>query len=304
MSDANSASARSPGTLYVVGTPLGNLGDMTPRAIQTLRDVRLIAAEDTRHTRRLLNYFAIKTRAISYHEHNRVSRLPELLRALSEGDLALVSDAGMPAISDPGQELVAAAAAVGHAIVAVPGPSAPITALAVSGIPCPAFHFLGFLPRKRNDRQRALTAGATWPGALVLLEAPHRLQATLRDLLETLGDRQVAVCCELTKLFEGVVRGPVSQAIAHYESHPPRGEFTVVVAGGVPAADPPTRTSGAAGRDPSSTEAMPEIDLDLAGRYAALLESRGDPKAALTQLSQETGRPRKALYAQLRAGRD
>ena len=274
------------GRLYVVATPIGNLGDITLRALETLRAVALVAAEDTRRTGALLRHFRIDTPLVSYHAHNRVARLPRLLAALAQGDLALVSDAGTPAISDPGQELIAAAGAAGHEIVAVPGPSAPIAALAVSGLSASLFHCAGFLPRRASQRRRCLAQMAGWPGTLILFEAPHRLRGTLADLLDVLGDRQVAVCCELTKLFEQVLRTTLAAAAAHFQAVEPRGEFTLVVA-------------GAGTLEQRTPEAPPSARLRQ--RYAALLSQLGDRKQALRALAAETRLPRKTLYAALLA---
>ena len=206
-----------PGTLYVVGTPIGNLEDLSPRAARVLRQVPLVAAEDTRVARRLLNRLDARPRLISFHEHNWRERLELILQAMDECDAALVSDAGMPGVSDPGRELVAAAAAKGVRIESVPGPSAVTTALAVSGMPADAFQFLGFLPRRRSERQARLRQAAASPLTLALFEAPHRLRATLEDIAAILGDRPIAVCRELTKLHEEVFRGTPSEALAHFD---------------------------------------------------------------------------------------
>ena len=221
-----------PGTLYVVGTPIGNLEDLSPRAARVLRLVTLVAAEDTRVTRRLLNHLEARPRLVSFHEHNWRERLETVLQALEQGDAALVSDAGMPGISDPGRELVAAASAAGMRVESVPGPSAVTTALAISGLPADAFRFLGFLPRRRRERQERLREASASPFTLVLFEAPHRLRATLEDIDAIFGQRSIAVCRELTKLHEEVYRGTASGALAHFES--PRGEFSLVIAGAAP----------------------------------------------------------------------
>ena len=218
-----------PATLYVVGTPIGNLEDLSPRAARVLRAVALVAAEDTRVTRRLLSRIDAHPRLISFNEHNWRQRPEAVLEALEGGDAALVSDAGMPGISDPGRELVAVAAGRGIRVESVPGPSAVTTALAVSGLPADAFRFLGFLPRRRRDRLARLTEAATWPDTLALFEAPHRLRASLEDIAAIFGDRPIAVCRELTKLHEEVYRGTASGALEHFDA--PRGEFVVVLAG-------------------------------------------------------------------------
>ena len=223
-------SADSPtGTLYVVGTPIGNLEDLSLRAARVLREVPLVAAEDTRVARRLLTHLGARPRLLSYNEHNRQERLPRLLRELGQGDVALVSDAGMPGISDPGRELVAAAAEQGIKVESVPGPSAVTTALAVSGLPADSFLFLGFLPRSRRERRDTLRHASLSPTTVVLFEAPHRLRATLEDIVAIFGNRPLAVCRELTKLYEEIYRGTAGEALEHFDS--PRGEFVLVLAG-------------------------------------------------------------------------
>ena len=190
------------GTLYLVATPIGNLEDLSPRAVSTLREARLIAAEDTRVTRKLLAHFDLHTSLTSYLEHNKLSKLDSILAALAQGDVALVSDAGTPAINDPGYELVRAALAAGHSVCPIPGPSAPLAALAASGLPTAAFLYLGYLPRKSTDRRALLEQIAALSYTLIFLESPHRLLAGLADLEYSLGDRQIAVARELTKVHE------------------------------------------------------------------------------------------------------
>ncbi len=218
-----------PGTLYVVATPIGNLEDLTSRAGRVLGEVALIAAEDTRQTRKLLSHLNLFIRTVSYNQHNARQRTPALLDALREGDVALVTDAGAPGVSDPGAWLVAEAARAGFAVVSVPGPSAVTAALAVSGFPADTFHFLGFLPRTAKARRAALNGASSLRATLVLFEAPHRLRAALDDIAETLGDRRVAVCREMTKVHEEVFRGTVREAITYFDA--PRGEFTLVIEG-------------------------------------------------------------------------
>jgi 16S rRNA (cytidine1402-2'-O)-methyltransferase len=280
--------ARGTGKLYVVATPIGNLGDITLRALDVLRAVRLIAAEDTRHTRKLLAHYEIRARLTSYHEHNRAARLPALLGELDRGDIALVSDAGTPLISDPGQELVAAAAAAGREIVAIPGPSSLAAALSVAGFDATPSHFLGFLPRRPGPRRQVLHGARSWPGALVIFEAPHRLLAVLGDLLEVLGDRRLAVCSDLTKLHERVQRSTIGEAIQAAERVPPRGEFTLVVAGA-----PQTPPASAESPDPARLQA----------RFEVLQKTHGSRPSALSALAAETGAPRKTLYRLLVARR-
>jgi 16S rRNA (cytidine1402-2'-O)-methyltransferase len=219
------------GTLYLVATPIGNLEDISARALRVLGEVDLILAEDTRHTGRLLKHFEITTHLTSYFEHNKLARLESVLAKLAKGDLALVSDAGTPALNDPGYELVRAALEAGHPVSPVPGPSAPLAALVASGLPTDRFLYLGYLGRRKSERRRQLAEVQGLPYTLVFLETPHRLQAALADIQAELGNRQMAVARELTKLHEEIVRGTVSQAIAHFEGKPPRGEITLVIAG-------------------------------------------------------------------------
>ena len=216
--------------LYVVATPIGNLEDVTLRALRILSEARLIAAEDTRTTRKLLGRHGIKTPLVSFHEHNREARLPQILDTLRTGDVALVSEAGVPTLSDPGRELVRRALETGIRVVPVPGPSALTAAISVSGMPADAFTFLGFLPRRQGDRRKLLESVATSPQTVVIFEAPHRLRRALEDMLAVWGDRRITVCRELTKLYEEVFPGTISQALAYFTE--PRGEFTLVVEGG------------------------------------------------------------------------
>jgi 16S rRNA (cytidine1402-2'-O)-methyltransferase len=219
------------GTLYLVATPIGNLNDMSPRAIRILREVSLIAAEDTRVTRKLLTHFDIRSSLTSYYEHNKLTKLDSILAALTTGDVALVSDAGTPAINDPGYELVKAALTAGHSICPVPGPSAPVAALAASGLPTDSFLYLGYLPRKASARREFVGKIASLPYTLIFLETPHRLLEALADLEIVLGDRQIAVARELTKIHEEIWRGTLSGAREHFTKNEPRGEFTLVVEG-------------------------------------------------------------------------
>ncbi|HEY3117003.1 MAG TPA: 16S rRNA (cytidine(1402)-2'-O)-methyltransferase [Chloroflexota bacterium] len=221
------------GTLYIVGTPIGNLEDITLRAIRILSSVDFIMAEDTRSARTLLSHHGILTPVTSFHEFTRTGKLLRLIQRLEEGeDGALISEAGMPCISDPGYPLVREALAVGCDVTPVPGPSAVLTALVVSGLPTNAFHFVGFLPRRVTERRKRLEELSRQPDTLVCFEAPHRLLRTLHDLAATFGtERPMAVARELTKRYEEVVRGTVGEAIARFEAQRPRGEFTLVVAG-------------------------------------------------------------------------
>ena len=219
------------GTLYLVATPIGNLEDMSPRAVRILREASLIAAEDTRHTGKLLKHFEIETPITSYFEHNKLNKLDFILEKLATGDVALVSDAGTPAINDPGYELVKAALDSKHDVRPVPGPSAPITALTVSGLPTDSFLYLGYLPHKTSERHRRLEEVESQPYTLVFLESPYRIVEALEDILLVLGDRRLCVAREMTKMFEEYWRGNVSEAVHYFSSQPARGEFTLVVDG-------------------------------------------------------------------------
>jgi 16S rRNA (cytidine1402-2'-O)-methyltransferase len=268
------------GTLYLVATPIGNLEDLSPRAQRLLRQAALIAAEDTRHTLKLLNHFNIHNRLVSYHEHNKLSRLDEILSALQTGDVALVSDAGTPALNDPGYELVQAALQAGFSVSPVPGPSAPVAALIASGLPTDAFLYLGYLPRKAADRQRLLAEVSGLPYTLVFLETPHRLLDALADLQQVLGDRPAAVARELTKLYEEIFRGTLSQARLHFTAQPPKGEFTLVIGGRA-----------------AETETWDADRLEAAIRAAL---AAGTPASqAAAALAQQSGWPRREIYQRI-----
>lgn len=221
-----------PGTLYLCATPIGNLGDMTPRAVETLKAVDVIAAEDTRNSIRLLNHFDIHTPMTSYHEHNKVEKGRRLIQQMREGkDIALITDAGTPAISDPGEALVQMCRENGLPVTALPGPSACITALSLSGLPARRFCFEGFLPAEKKQRRQALEELARESRTMILYEAPHRLTRTLRELRETLGDRDVTVCRELTKKFETVTATTLKKALEQYAEQQPKGEYVLVIRG-------------------------------------------------------------------------
>ena len=263
-------------TLYVVATPIGNLEDITLRGMRVLKEVSLIAAEDTRHTLKLLNTFGIKTPLTSYYEHNKLTKLDYVLEKLEQGDVALVSDAGTPGIADPGSELIAAAIGRGFRIEAIPGPSAVMTALAVSGLPTAEFRFVAFLPRKASDRKAALVALAKETATLVFLEAPHRVRVTLEALVETLGDRRIAVCRELTKVHEEIFRGSLAEALTHFTE--PRGEFVLVVEG------------------TKAVEVIPSFDEGVREQLTALKRHGVAAKEATASLAQKTGLSRRELY--------
>ncbi len=220
------------GMLYVVGTPIGNLNDFSPRGLETLQEVDFIAAEDTRVTLKLLNRFEIKKPLISYHEHNRFEKGTAIVERILAGEsCALVTDAGMPAISDPGEELVLQCHLAGVPVVSVPGPSALITALAISGMPSGRFTFEGFLSMNKRSRREHLQEIVNEPRTMIFYEAPHKLLATLKDMLAVLGDRKLALVRELTKIHEDVFRTTLAQAIEHYTQNQPKGEFVLIVNG-------------------------------------------------------------------------
>jgi 16S rRNA (cytidine1402-2'-O)-methyltransferase len=221
---------RSPGTLYLVATPIGNLADITHRAIDVLTNVELIACEDTRHTRKLLHHYGISTKTVSYHEHNEQERARQLIELLRDGkDVAVVSDAGTPSISDPGFRLVRAAIENEMTVVPVPGPSALISALIAAGLPPDEFFFGGFLPARSNARRTRLTELRSVPGTLIFYEAPHRLAGTLKDAFEMLGEREAVVARELTKIHEELRRGRLSELAEHYSREAPRGEIVLLI---------------------------------------------------------------------------
>ena len=218
-------------TLYIVSTPIGNLEDISARALRILQEVKLIAAEDTRRTKKLLDRYEIKTPLTSYYDHNKGYKLQHVMTALEEGDLALVSDAGTPGLNDPGYRLVREALDAGHKVCPIPGPSAPIAALVVSGLPTDQFLYLGYLPRNQNERKKFIEEISSEPYTLILFESPHRLQAAISDLFEILGDRGVSVACEMTKMYEDYFRGTLNGAQEYFQHEPIRGEYTLVVAG-------------------------------------------------------------------------
>lgn len=268
------------GTLYVVGTPIGNLEDLTRRAVRILGQVTLIAAEDTRVSRKLLTHLNLHVPLTSCNQHNWPAKVPVILKALESGDVAMVTDAGMPAISDPGSELVAAVAAVGFPVEVVPGVSAVTTALAASGLSGDRFLFLGFLPRRNKERRELLASTIPFPHNLVIFESPHRVGATLLNLMEALGDRDLAVCRELTKLHEEVFRGRISQAIEHFASA--RGEFVLVV-------------QGASEAESLGVKETPDL-VSIENELAQLREAGAKAKEAVALVSESSGLPKKEVY--------
>lgn len=228
-----------PGKLYLVSTPIGNLEDITCRAVRVLQEADLIAAEDTRNSRKLLNHLGIKKPMLSYYEHNKLSREPEILSCLEEGkDVAVISDAGTPGLSDPGADIARAAIDAGIEVIAIPGASALLSALVTSGLDTARFVFEGFLPRNKSGRRKALQSLAKEERTMVFYEAPHRMLAFLADAQEIWGPRQISVSRELTKVFEETVRGSIEDVLAYFSAHTPRGEFTIVVSGAVAGDEP------------------------------------------------------------------
>ncbi|MCO5216533.1 MAG: 16S rRNA (cytidine(1402)-2'-O)-methyltransferase [Thermomicrobiales bacterium] len=267
------------GTLYVVATPIGNLQDFTPRAIEVLQAVKIIAAEDTRHSRTLLVHFGITTPTISYHHHNRSQREHTILKALELGDVALITDAGTPAIADPGQEIVAAAHAAGHTVVPIPGASAAIAAVSASGLVSGPFVFLGFLERKGEVRRGALGKAHSTGWPVVLFESPQRLGATLTELHELFGSRSVVVARELTKKFEEIISGTLSSLATTFGNDAIRGEVVIVIGG-----------------------AEKESDASNAEEIARSLISQGlKPARAARELAQILGIPGDEAYTLIRS---
>lgn len=271
------------GTLYLVGTPIGNLEDITFRALRVLKTVDLIACEDTRRTQKLLNYYGIRTGTTSYHEHNEMTRAPELIIELEQGsDIALVSDAGMPVISDPGYRLVKLAIRHGVRVVPVPGASAFVAALAASGLPVDKFRFLGFLPSKASQRRRALEEVNTAQKTLVFYEAPHRVLEMIADIRKILGDRPVVLAREVTKVHEEFLRGPASEVLHALNRRPVKGEITVLVG------------------EAATPEQEDSLGVESIGaEIRDLMERQGlDERAALKAVARSRGIPRSEAYRQ------
>lgn len=268
-----------PGTLYLVATPIGNLGDLSFRAARTLEEADFIAAEDTRISVKLLNHLGIKKKLVSYYAHNRVQAGPEIRDRILAGETcALVTDAGTPAISDPGEDLVVLCIREGIPVVSVPGPCALISALAVSGLPSGRFTFEGFLSTNRRNRKEHLHSLREESRTMVFYEAPHKLVSTLTDLVSELGDRRVAVCRELTKLHEETLRITLTEALSHFSFVPPRGEFVLVVEGASPAL-------------------VPDVSLEEGVELVLRRRSEGvSLRDAARQISEETGLAKNTLY--------
>jgi 16S rRNA (cytidine1402-2'-O)-methyltransferase len=273
-----------PGTLYLCPTPLGNLEDMSFRAVRVLKEAAAVAAEDTRHTIKLLNHFDIHVPLISYHEHNKAERGPEIVRRLLQGEtIALVSDAGMPGISDPGVDLVRLAIEQNIPVVPLPGPNAALTALIASGLDTTLFTFVGFLPKTNKHRRELLAKLARHPYTLGFYESPHRLKATLEEIKSALGDRQAVAARELTKKFEEFVRGTLGSISLHFNEHQPRGEFTLIVA-------------GISDDEVVAAEADSFAGLDVIQAVQMLIERGINKKDAIREVASQKGLPKRQVY--------
>jgi 16S rRNA (cytidine1402-2'-O)-methyltransferase len=277
------------GTLYLVSTPIGNLEDITLRALRVLREASIIAAEDTRRTGRLLHHYQIGTGTTSFHAHNEREKAPTLLKRLDAGDtVALVTDAGTPVLSDPGQHLVQAAIARGIRVEAIPGPSAILTALVAAGVGAEGFAFLGFPPAKSEARKRWFGSNAHLSLPLVIFEAPHRLLASLRDAQATLADRPMIAGRELTKVHEELVRGSISSVIAHFEAQEPRGEFTLIFE---PIAS-------------DDSEPVALTDDEAWSQFGRMIEKGLSRREAVAALARQTQRPAREVYACVERGKE
>ncbi|MDU4961706.1 MAG: 16S rRNA (cytidine(1402)-2'-O)-methyltransferase [Sporomusaceae bacterium] len=279
------------GILYICGTPIGNLDDMTFRAVRVLQEATLIAAEDTRHTRKLLTHFAIHTPLVSYHEHNKASVGPQLIERLLAGEtIAVVSDAGMPGICDPGADLVGLAIGAGIQVTPVPGANAALCALVASGLDTRSFLFAGFLPKTAKKRREVLSRLAGCEQTLLFYESPHRVKATLAELTRAFGPRPAVAGRELTKKFEQFVRGDLASLTEHFAVTEPRGEFTIVVAG---------QNGGA---EPEPADPVEPADLALA--VARLVEAGANKKDAIRKVASERGLSRREVYNSVLDDRD
>jgi len=278
---------KEQGMLYLCATPIGNLEDMTYRAVRMLREADLIAAEDTRNTIRLLNHFDIHTPMTSYHEYNKYDKARELAAAIQEGKtVVLVTDAGMPGISDPGEELVRICLDEGIRVSVVPGACACVSALAISGLPARRFCFEAFLPQQKKERQAVLEALQSETRTIVIYEAPHRLKKTLAQLYEALGERRISVCRELTKVHEEVLELRLSEAVGYYEAHEPRGEFVLVI-------------EGCEEEQIRRSQQRAWEDMPLADHMQRYLSEGMDRKAAMKAVAKDRGVSRREIYDQV-----
>ena len=269
-----------PGTLYLVPTPIGNLADITERAVDVLKEADIIACEDTRHTRILLDHLSIGGHVVSYHEHNKKEAGPKIIDLLKEGkSVAQVSDAGMPVISDPGADLVRLAIEAGIPIVPLPGPNAALTALVASGLDARQFAFIGFLPKITAKRKKLLQDMSRVPVTLIFYEAPHRIQQVLGEMIEVLGDRRAVLCRELTKRYEQYLRGSLSQLRADLAAQGTRGEFVILVEGAA-----------------AAVEMAASGDVDYASLVRELMEQGVDKKEAIRTVARRCGVHKRSVY--------
>ncbi|MBQ9030024.1 MAG: 16S rRNA (cytidine(1402)-2'-O)-methyltransferase [Parasporobacterium sp.] len=276
------------GTLYLVATPIGNLEDITYRAVRCLEEVELIACEDTRHSRILLEHYGIRTRTTSYHEHNKYEKAEELVAQLKQGlNIALITDAGTPGISDPGEELVRQALEAGIKVTSLPGPSAVITALSMCGLSSRRFVFEGFLPVEKKERRSALARLPQETRTIVLYEAPHRIRKTLEDLREVLGDRQIRICRELTKKYEEVMPFTISGAIAYFEENPPKGEMVVIL-------------QGMSQEDAAAMDAAKWESLSIREHVDLYMEQGLSEKDAMKKAADDRGVSKRDIYRELK----
>ena len=275
------------GTLYLCATPIGNLGDMSPRAVETLREADIIAAEDTRNSIKLLNHFDIHTPMTSYHEYNKVEKARDLISQLKQGrNIALITDAGTPAISDPGEVLVKMCGEEGIAVTSLPGPAACVTALTLSGLSTRRFCFEGFLPSEKKERQEVLEELSGESRTMIIYEAPHHLVRTLGELEKALGDRKIALCRELTKKHETIDRTTISKALEMYESEDPRGEFVIVIEG--------------KSRKEKRNESIREWEKMSIPEHIEFYEKQGtDHKEAMKLVAKDRGVGKREIYAAL-----
>ncbi|WP_334331645.1 16S rRNA (cytidine(1402)-2'-O)-methyltransferase [Companilactobacillus sp. HBUAS59544] len=280
MKEQKSFVENSKGCLFLVPTPIGNLEDMTFRAVNTLKEADLVAAEDTRNTKNLLNHFEIPTELISFHEHNTAQRIPELIEKMNDGlKIAQVSDAGAPSISDPGKELVKAAIKEEIPVIPLPGATASITALIASGIEPQPFYFYGFLPRKGKERTQALADLAKRSETTIIYESPYRVKKTIQDLIERFGDdRQIALARELTKIHEAFLRGSLKDVAAYYEDNDPKGEYVLIIAG------------------KPEEEIAVSSDQDLISAVDNLIASGKKPNKAIKEVALTNGLKKQAVY--------
>jgi 16S rRNA (cytidine1402-2'-O)-methyltransferase len=291
---ALAASDAPTGCLYVVATPIGNLEDITLRALRILKEVDVIACEDTRQTLKLLSHFEIQKRLVSYHEHNEITQASELVIELEQGaQIALVTDAGTPAISDPGHRLVSLCLRHGIKVIPIPGPSAFVAAMSASGMPSDEFTFIGFLPSRQSERRKALRALVPEPRTLAFYEAPHRVLDTLEDALEILGNRPAVIAREITKVYEEFLNGHLEDFVEGARARPPRGEICLLIG-----PDDGKATQAADATNPANT-------MPLARRVEEIVKESGvDRKAALKQAARERGLTRREAYKQLLVTRD